>query len=98
MLDGALAAQQLLYISAEYSLPLLPLKLDISAAFDSLEHPAIARYFTACQPSQEAHILLKYIVLSTLTLRLGQTSWGQRLYKGLLQGTPFSLLSSLDVF
>ena len=42
MLDGALAAQQFTYIAAEYSLPLLFLKLDITAALDSIEHPAIA--------------------------------------------------------
>ena len=29
-------------------------------------------------------------MLSTITLRLGQTSWGQQLHKGLVQGTPFS--------
>ena len=40
-MDGALAAQQLTCMAAEYSLPLLLLKLGIAAAFDSVEHPAL---------------------------------------------------------
>ena len=40
VLDGALAAQQLSYVAAEYGMPLMFLKLDIAAAFDSVEHPA----------------------------------------------------------
>ena len=50
VLDGALAAQQLTYVAAQYSLPLLFLKLDIAAAFDSVEHPAVARFSCSCQP------------------------------------------------
>ena len=90
IMDGALAAQQLGYLAAQYNLPLLFLKLDVAAAFDSLEHPAIARFFCACQPSLEAKLLLDYILLSSITLRLGHRSWTQQLGKGVLQGTPFS--------
>ena len=49
VMDGALAAQQLTRMAAEYSLPLLLLKLGIAAAFDSVEHPAVARFLCACQ-------------------------------------------------
>ena len=90
VLDGALAAQQLTYIAAQYGLPLLLLKLDTAAAFDSVEHPAVSRLFCACKPSRESQPLLNYILLSAVTLRLGHQSWTQQLHKDLLQGTPFS--------
>ena len=90
IMDGALAAQQLGYLAAQYNLSLLFLKLDVAAAFDSLEHPAIARFFCACQPTLEAKLLLDYILFSVITLRLGHRSWTQQLGKGVLQGTPFS--------
>ena len=90
ILDGALAAQQLGYLAAEYNLPLLFLKLDVEAAFDSLEHAAVARFLCACTPTLEARMLLDYIILSVVTLRLGHQTWQQQLGKGLLQGTPFS--------
>ena len=40
-------------------------KLDISAAFDSLHHSAVARYFVECKPSREA-LLLQTIVAGLL--------------------------------
>ena len=45
-LDGSLAAQQLVHLSDAYGLPLVLVKINVKAAFDSVPHTAVAGFLT----------------------------------------------------
>ena len=71
-------------------LPLLACKLDIAAAFDTLDHSAIGRFFTACSPSAEALFLQDLISNSSVRIGMLSTSWSQMLNRGIMQGSSYS--------
>ena len=89
-LDGSVCLQHLIRLSQEYRLPLVAVKLDISSAFDHISHSAVASYLSQCGPQVESLILLKIIVLSRVVVGIADSSWQQKLYRGLLQGTSYS--------
>ena len=89
-LDGSLTVQQVVRQSQQWQLPLCAAKLDISQAFDTLSHEAIARVLACLGPSREAYILLLVICHSIACMSLGSESWEQQLWRGLKQGSSHS--------
>ena len=89
-LDGSVCLQHLIHLSQEYRLPLIAIKLDISAAFDNLSHDALASFLALCGPKLESLTLLKIIVLSRVVLSMAGETWHQKLFQGLLQGSSYS--------
>ena len=89
-LDGSLSMQRLLHVSNKWNLPLVACKLDISAAFDSLHHSGIARFFTTCRPMREAWFLQYIICHGAVHLSLGGQKRTQPLKKGIMQGSAYS--------
>ena len=89
-LDGSLSMQRLVHVSNKWRLPLIACKLDISAAFDSLHHTGIARFFTACRPVRELWLLQYIICHGAVHLSLGSHKWTQPLMKGIMQGSAYS--------
>ena len=89
-LDGSVCLQHLIHLSQEYKLPLIAIKLDISAAFDNLSHDAISSYLALCGGQLESFLLLKIIVLSRVILSIAGETWHQKLFRGLLQGSSYS--------
>ena len=89
-MDGCTTLQHLVHLSQEYRLPLLAIKLDVASAFDHLSHPAVARFLAQCGPHLESHILLRIIVLSRVLISIGDSSWEQKLFRGLVQGSSYS--------
>ena len=89
-LDGSLSMQRLVHVSNKGRLPLVACKLDISAAFDSLHHTGIARFFTACRPMREEWLLQYIICHGAVHLSLGSHKWTQPLLKGIMQGSAYS--------
>ena len=89
-LDGSVCLQHLIRLSQEYRLPLVAVKLDIASAFDHLSHSAVASFLSQCGPHLESLILLKIIVLSRVVVGIADSSWQQKLFRGLLQGSSYS--------
>ena len=90
ILDAACAVQQAVRLSEQYGKPLVIIKLDVAAAFDSLSHEALASYLAKAQGSREAEVLLDVICNSQVGLGLQGTSWDQPLRQGVLQGSSYS--------
>ena len=61
ILDAACAVQQAIRLSEQYGKPLVIIKLDVAAAFDSLSHESIASFLAQAQGSREAEVLLDVI-------------------------------------
>ena len=59
-------------------------------AFDHLSHSAIATFLSTCGPHLESYILLRIIVLSRVLLSISDTSWEQKLLRGIVQGSSYS--------
>ena len=89
-LDGSACLQHLVHISQEYRLPLLAIKLDVASAFDHLSHSAIAHFLAQCGPHLESHVLLRIIVLSRVLIGISDSSWEQKLLRGIVQGSSYS--------
>ena len=89
-LEGAAALQQLTYQANAFHKPLVVVKLDIHAAFDSLRHDAIAKFMCDLPPCQDMYILMLLIVQANVVLGLCGREWVQRLQKGILQGSAYS--------
>ena len=90
ILDAACAVQQAIRLSDLYGKPLVIIKLDVAAAFDSLSHASIASFLAQAQGSREAEVLLDVICNSCVGLGLQGTSWDQPLRQGVLQGSSYS--------
>ncbi|CAE7930361.1 pol, partial [Symbiodinium necroappetens] len=90
ILDAACAVQQAIRLSEQYGKPLVIIKLDVAAAFDSLSHASIASFLAQAQGSREAEVLLDVICNSCVGLGLQGTSWDQPLRQGVLQGSSYS--------
>ena len=89
-LDGSLTLQHVVRQAQQRSLPLYAVKLDISQAFDTLSHAAIARFLACLGPSREAYILLLIICNSIACMSLGSATCEQQLWRGLKQGSSYS--------
>ena len=90
ILDAACAVQQAIRLSEQYGKPLVILKLDVAAAFDSLSHESIASFLAQARGSREAEVLLDIICNSRVGLGLQGTTWDQPLQQGVLQGSSYS--------
>ena len=90
ILDAACAVQQAVRLSEQYGKPLIILKLDVAAAFDSLSHESIASFLAQARGSREAEVLLDVICNSRVGLGLQGTTWDQPLRQGVLQGSSYS--------
>ena len=88
--DGAATVVQALNLAREWGKPLLICKLDITQAFDHLDHCAVARFLSQCGPSREAHLLLQLVLSSSVILNVAGFQWKQRLHRGILQGSAYS--------
>ena len=89
-LEGAAALQQLTYEAEAFAKPLVVVKLDIHAAFDSLQHHAIAKYLCECNPCRESEMLMYLIVHAQVLLGICGREWLQKLQRGILQGSAYS--------
>ena len=89
-LDGSCCLQHLTHLSQEFGLPLIAVKLDISSAFDTLSHTAVARFLQHCGPSLESHVLLSIITATRVSVSISDASWTQPLERGVLQGSSYS--------
>ena len=90
IMDAACAVQHAIRLSEQYGKPLIIIKLDVAAAFDSLSHSALAAFLATITGSREAELLLDIIVNSRVELSLQGTSWTQMLRQGILQGSSYS--------
>ena len=88
--DGACAVQQAIRLSNQWHLPLVVVKLDITQAFDHVDHRAISRYLATLGPSREAFRLLSLIVRSSICLNIAGREWTQELRRGVVQGSSYS--------
>ena len=89
-LEGAAALQQLTYEAEAFAKPLVVVKLDIHAAFDCLQHHAIAKYLCECNPYRESEMLMYLIVHAQVLLGICGREWVQKLQRGILQGSAYS--------
>ena len=89
-LEGAAALQQLTYEANAFHKPLVAIKLDIHAAFDSLDHQAVAKFLCSLQPCREIELLMFLIVHAQVLLGLCGQEWSQTLERGILQGSAYS--------
>ncbi|CAE7937703.1 unnamed protein product [Symbiodinium sp. KB8] len=89
-LDGSCCLQHLTHLSQEFGLPFIAVKLDITSAFDTLSHTAVARYLQHCGPSLESHVLLSIIVATRVVVSISDATWTQPLERGVLQGSSYS--------
>ena len=71
VLAGSMSAQHLIRLSNAWGLALVLVKLDISSAFDTLSHAAIARYLSLTNMRVEAELLMQIIAGSSVYLGLG---------------------------
>ena len=90
IMDAACAVQHAIRLSEQYGKPLVIIKLDVAAAFDSLSHEALAAFLSTIQGSREAELLLEVILNSKVELSLQGSSWTQILKQGILQGSSYS--------
>ena len=77
-------------MAEEYNKPLYVIKLDITAAFDSLSHEALAAFLAEASGCREAELLLEIITQTRVTLSMQGTQWEQALSQGVLQGSSYS--------
>ena len=77
ILDAACAVQHAIRLSEQYGNPLVIVKLDVAAAFDSLSHSSVASFLAQAQGSREAEVLLDVICNSCVELGLQGTFWDQ---------------------
>ncbi|CAE7306848.1 unnamed protein product [Symbiodinium sp. CCMP2592] len=89
-LDSVCAVQHAIKLADQYRKPLFVIKLDISAAFDSLSHEALAAFLSQATGCREAELLLQIIVSTKVVLGMQGTSWEQPLSQGVLQGSSYS--------
>ena len=89
-LDSACAVQHAMRLAQQYGKTLYVVKLDVSAAFDSLSHEALAAFLSQLTGCRAAEVLLQIITTTTVTLGLQGTSWQQGLTQGILQGSSYS--------
>ena len=89
-LEGAAALQQLTYEANAFGQPLVVLKLDIQAAFDTLSHAAIARFMCELSPCHELFLLMFLIVHAQILIGFCGREWTQTLERGILQGSAYS--------
>ncbi|CAE7360009.1 pol [Symbiodinium sp. CCMP2592] len=89
-LDAACAVQHAIRLAQQYDKTLYVVKLDITAAFDSMSHEAVAAFLATATGCREAELLLEIIVQTKVELSLQGTRWEQPLSKGILQGSTYS--------
>ncbi|CAE7319120.1 pol [Symbiodinium sp. CCMP2592] len=89
-LDSACAVQHAIRLAQQYDKTLYVVKLDITAAFDSVSHEALAALLATTSGSREAEILLELITNTRVELSLQGSKWEQCLTKGILQGSSYS--------
>ncbi|CAE7836810.1 nmt [Symbiodinium sp. CCMP2592] len=89
-LDGSVALKHAIHLSRQWGLPLMACKLDVQAAFDTLDHCALAKFLGSLGPHQESRLLLSLIVQTSVKLSFCNQSWVQKLRRGILQGSAFS--------
>ena len=82
VLDASLAVQHAMRLANERAQPLL----DISEAFDTIAHSAVAIYLARLGPCREAHLLLKLVLGASVRLSFCGIEWTQRLQRGIVQG------------
>ncbi|CAE7450117.1 unnamed protein product, partial [Symbiodinium sp. CCMP2456] len=58
---GKVFTKALMLLAEQYGKPLIIIKLDVAAAFDSLSHEAIAAFLSLAQGSREAELLLEIV-------------------------------------
>ena len=90
VLDASLAVPHAMRLANERAQPLCVCKLDISEAFDTISHSAVAIYLARLGPCREAHLLLKLVLGASVRLSLCGIEWTQRLQRGIVQGAPYS--------
>ena len=89
-LDSVCAVQHAIKLAEEYNKTLFVIKLDITAAFDSLAHEALAAFLAEASGCREAELLLEIITNTRVTLSMQGTTWEQALSQGVLQGSSYS--------
>ena len=92
--DGIMAAQSALQLLKQSRGRAFAAKVDIRAAFDSLDIGAVWRWLMECRPSSECERLFQLLYGTQVELTLGGLSHQVKLGKGLMQGTSYSA----DVF
>ena len=89
VMDGITAAKHAVHLSAEWSMPLVVAKLDISQAFDTLSHTAVARCLASVPATPESQLLLRLVTQAKVEIGFADATWFQPLTRGILQGTPY---------
>ena len=89
VMDGVTAAKHAVHLANQWSQPLVVAKLDVSQAFDTISHLALARYLQEAAPCVEAELLLKLIVHARVELNFAEVTWQQPLSQGIFQGSPY---------
>ena len=89
-LDSVCAVQHAIKLAEEYNKTLFVIKLDITAAFDSLSHEALAAFLAEASGCREAELLLEIITNTRVTLSMQGATWEQALSQGVLQGSSYS--------
>ena len=89
VMDAVCVAKHIMHLSAEWKRPLILAKLDVSQAFDTLSHPAVASLLADMPASGEAMTLLRLITSTSVNISVLGASWTQPLRRGVLQGSPY---------
>ena len=92
--DGVMAAQSSLQLLKQLYGRAFAAKLDIKAAFDSLDIHAVQRWLLSCSPAKECQTLFDLLHGTEVELALGGRVHNVKLGRGLMQGTSYSA----DVF
>ena len=79
-----MAVQHSIRLANERKQPLVVAQLDVSEAFDTVSHMAVANYLAAQGPCREAHLLLFMVTQAQVTLRLSGVEWTQKLRRGIV--------------
>ena len=90
VLDASLTVQHAMRLANERAQPLCVCKLDISEAFDTISHSAVAVYLARLGPCREAHLLLTLVLGASVQLSFCGIEWTQKLQRGIVQGAPYS--------
>ncbi|CAE7357404.1 pol [Symbiodinium sp. CCMP2592] len=69
-LDSACAVQHAIRLAQQYDKTLYVVKLDITAAFDSISHEAVAAFLASAVGSREAELLLQVITETSVDLSI----------------------------
>ena len=89
VMDGITAARHAVHLASEWSMPLVVAKLDISQAFDTLSHTAVAKYLASVPATPESMLLLRLVTQAKVEISFADATWKQPLTQGILQGTPY---------